>query len=282
MMMRPTPWALLAAMAFCIPFAKGEISFINAELGEVRERAALEGKLYFVHFTAGWCMPCQWMEEHTFSDPRLSQYVNAHYLPVQFDVDESRGRRYKQQYSVKVLPALLIFNAQGVLLDRYDESLEPEAMLKILQSHDKPGNKLVAGGADAVVLDSPRPHFAVSRPALIPENATRTSTAPSASALASNEPANEQLPLVTTKLKSDKGFGIQIGVFTDYQNALDEVKRLENKFNQPVNLFGDKQNGKQTYKVIIGLFSNKSAAQEFLNYLHLNDILGFVKDLSGM
>jgi cell division protein FtsN len=92
----------------------------------------------------------------------------------------------------------------------------------------------------------------------------------------------EQRPVVTTKLKSDKGYGIQIGVYTDYSNALVEVRRLEQKFNQPVNLYGGEQNGKQVYKVIVGLFSSKPEAQQFLDYLHRNDILGFIKDLSGL
>ncbi len=282
-MTRPTPWALIAAILFCLPVSKAEISFINAELGEVRDRAALEGKLYFVHFTASWCMPCQWMEEHTFSDPRLSQYVNNHYLPVQFDVDESRGRRYKQQFSVRALPSLLIFNAQGVLIDRYEESLEPEAMLKILQTHDKPANKTVAdaqNGAQAAVLNSPRPRFAITRPALIPEQAKPANYSPGAST-GSNVIQPEQRPVVTTKLKSDKGYGIQIGVYTDYANALVEVRRLEQKFNQPVNLYGGEQNGKQVYKVIVGLFPSKSEAQQYLDYLHRNDILGFVKEVNS-
>ena len=106
------------------------INFYQGTLATAKEKAAQEGKLYFVEFTASWCMPCRWMDETTFTDPHLSTYVNNNYVPVKVDIDNFDGYAYKQTYNVKVLPTILVFNSQGKLLARYAESLAPSKMLK--------------------------------------------------------------------------------------------------------------------------------------------------------
>lgn len=277
-------WAVVIFTALH-PSLHANIQFITADLSDVRNQAAQEGKLYFVHFTATWCMPCQWMEEHTFVDQALSSYVQYNYLPVKFDVDESRGLVYKKQYNIKLLPSLLIFNAQGVLIDRYEESMEPQKMLQILEKNNTAGNRAGTFTAstslvpDASILNSPKPNFVISRPALRPDTPGTSAAVASTVAL---KPTAPQAQPVSTAMKSEKGYGIQVGVFTDYSNAVQEVGRLERRFEQPVNIFTGNQDGRQMYKVVIGLFPLKSKAEDYLNYLQRNDVLGFIRDLAEL
>ncbi|KAA3624233.1 MAG: DUF255 domain-containing protein, partial [Bacteroidetes bacterium] len=71
---------------------KASVQFVDAALSEVREMAAKEGKLYFAHFSADWCMPCQWMEQNTFKDPKLAFFANKNYLAAKLDIDHSEGQ----------------------------------------------------------------------------------------------------------------------------------------------------------------------------------------------
>lgn len=277
--------ALLAILLLPAQSAFANVNFLNASLPEVRQMASREGKPYFVHFTATWCMPCQWMEKNTYADPALSRYANANYFSVKIDIDNEEGRRYKAQYSITALPSILVFDERGVLLDRYEESLEAPALLDILQKHHRQG---LAGiqlasntAADAAVLDSPKPQFALRRPALIPEE---RASFDDAAYIADARPVAATLPSQTDTQtpRANLGYGVQVGVYSDYNNAVQQVGRLEKKFEQPVNIFAGKTEGKATYSIVVGLFKTQAQAAEYLHYLNRNDIKGIVKHIAEM
>jgi len=276
--------ALLAILLLPAQSAFANVNFLNASLPEVRQMASREGKPYFVHFTANWCMPCQWMEKNTYADPALSHYANANYFPVKIDIDHEEGRRYKAQYSITVLPSILVFDERGVLLDRYEESLEAPVLLKILQKHRTQGlaGIQVAGSTpvNTTVPDSPKPQFTLRRPALIPEEGTvfEAEYASARPVPAVHIPSQTDTQTPRTNL----GYGVQVGAFGDYNNAVQQVARLEKKFEQPVNIFTGKSEGKPTYTIVIGLFKTQAQAAEYLQYLNRNDIKGIVKHIAGM
>ncbi len=287
-----TTTALLVTFVLSAHSTFANVNFLNASLPEVRQMAAREGKPYFVHFTATWCMPCQWMEKNTYADPVLSRYANTHYFSVKIDIDNEEGRRYKAQYAISALPSILVFDERGVLLDRYEESMEAAILLDVLQKHHTRGLAGVqyagTAPADLSVLDSPKPQFSLRRPALIPEESasfdqeyvpvTRVASSQPSLPARTNVPAKTD----TQTPRANLGYGVQVGVYADYSNAVQQVGRLEKKFEQPVNIFAGKTEGKTTYSIVIGLFQSQAQATEYLRYLNRNDIKGMVKHIAEM
>ncbi len=271
---------------------KASVVFVDAALSEVREMAAKEGKLYFAHFSADWCMPCQWMEQNTFKDPKLAFFANKNYLAAKLDIDHSEGQWYQNQYQVATLPTILIFSSQGVLLDRIESSLGAADFLAILEELNKPANKisvrppeLLAGNIS--VMDSPKASFVFSRPALVPDQQHNlaynkpvfkrqtTVTAAIKPAEPRRYPANETLAFTP---KSVAEYYIETGKFDQYQDAVNQVNMLEKDFDQPVQLFTQRQNGQLFYYVTIGDFKSKSKARNFLYFLLRNDVKGELKE----
>lgn len=114
-----------------------KVDFINGSLGLAIQKAGQEGKLLFVEFGAQWCMPCRFMDENTFKDGEVVSYLSDNYVPVKIDIDDFDGFVYKEKYKVKALPTFLIFNSEGKVIERYEQSMAPSNLLNILRQHNQ-------------------------------------------------------------------------------------------------------------------------------------------------
>lgn len=293
-MVKQLIFTLLLLPCLLAAFPNESVNFIDGNLSEAQARAQLEGKPYFVHLTATWCMPCQWMDEHTFTDAALIGYVSENYLAVRMDYDSKEADLFKRQYQVKTLPSILIFDAEGKLMDRHEKSLDAPQLLKILfenqqalspspassqltaSAHYTPPARTVAYNSDDI-----------SRPALIPDAApAQTQVKPH---VRHEQPAtsNSYYNLQPTRQpetaapRSTARYAIQVGVYSDYDNAFRMKSKMVDRFDQLVRVEDLAHNGKKLYRVLVGTFEEKSAAEDYLLYLKRNDVKGFVKNIDN-
>ncbi|MCB0579396.1 MAG: thioredoxin family protein [Phaeodactylibacter sp.] len=264
----------------CLPFLLSAAhstppGFLEGSPPEAQRMAAREGKLYFIFFAADWCMPSQWMEEQTFRDETLAAFLEKNYLALRADVDLPEGKSLKERYAVRILPSVLVFSARGQLLGSHEGAIGPEALQEQLKAYPIPDNRRqFAGGKD--ILDSPRPVFALSRPALIPDAAAGTPAAalsarPSRPALFSTaaSPSRPSVP--------PSQFTIQVGVFSSYSNAVRHCAALEDSVKLRTEISPCQLNGQNRYKVFLGLFGSQEEAEGCLERVRRNGIDGFVK-----
>ena len=126
--------------------AQTKVRFFSGSLTSVKQKARDEGKLYFIDFHASWCAPCALMDETTFNDDQLARYLEKSYVPFKVDVEEFDGYSLKQQYNIKTLPTFLVFNSQGQMVARYEESMGTTRFLREMQKHDTPNNRAKKSG----------------------------------------------------------------------------------------------------------------------------------------
>jgi septal ring-binding cell division protein DamX len=129
----------LAAMMLLISvvgFAQGnQIDFIKGGVSAAKTRAVSEGKLYFAFFYTDWCLPCKWMEDNTFKDKEIIQFINQNYLAVKINIDDFDGHAHRQQYNVEFLPTIIIFSQGGDILGKYEESLSSTRFMEAIRKH---------------------------------------------------------------------------------------------------------------------------------------------------
>lgn len=79
-----------------------------------------------------------------------------------------------------------------------------------------------------------------------------------------------------------KGYSIQAGVFADYGNVLINAEKWQSQFNSPIIVNINELNGKTVYKVMVGLFSDKSSAESALAKMKNSGVAGFIRNLADL
>jgi cell division septation protein DedD len=87
---------------------------------------------------------------------------------------------------------------------------------------------------------------------------------------------------VNVNQKPSSGWGVQIGVYSNYDSVLSLVAKLKQQFGQPVFVVVSNQNGRQLYKVVVGAYANINEASIMQSRLTQAGYQGFVKNLADV
>ncbi len=273
-------------MTLCLPArASSDINFFEGELDDLKKQAGEYGKMSLVYFYASWCMPCQWMEKYTYQNTELAEYLNEYYFPIRVNIDAPDGLQEKKKYQVTLLPTILIFDSYGNLLARYEESLSSEKLLNLLKKHNRfsTGAKEKISKANSPVLQAPQAKN-IYYPPLIPEQAPSMAPAQNVHSQqqgAFSQNVSQPMPLSSTIMSEANNyyFGVQVGAFSNKQNAERELKILRSKIKEPLHLFTEDLHNRKIFKIIAGKFSDQNQAIECLNSVKQQKIFGFVKKI---
>lgn len=132
-----TIFVLLLASFYNYASTSSKINFIENNLESAKIVAEKEGKLIMVDFWATWCSPCKWMDEQTFSKPEVANYLNKNYISVRVNIDNFDGIEYKNKYDIRFLPTIMVVDANGKVIKKYEESMAPSKLLRILKDLDE-------------------------------------------------------------------------------------------------------------------------------------------------
>ncbi len=69
------------------PVEPGRVNWITLE--EAQEKSKTEKRKIFVDVMTDWCGWCKRMEETTFTDPAVAQYLNEHFYAVKFNAEQT-------------------------------------------------------------------------------------------------------------------------------------------------------------------------------------------------
>ena len=83
------------------------VSFLSTDLNaqkvdwltweEALEKNQKEKRKFLVDVYTNWCSWCRKMEKRTFSNPVISEYVNANYYPVKFNAEQKQDIIYNNK-----------------------------------------------------------------------------------------------------------------------------------------------------------------------------------------
>ena len=312
---------LIGLFAYAPAISALDDLFVEGTLEQVEAMAAREGKLYFVDFYANWCLPCKWMDETTFSDPEVANFLRANYIPTKVNIDDFDGFKYKEQYNVRMLPTFIIFNSSGNIVGRFEESMPPSKMLNLLKDYNTPENKIKRHVPEPIVeapINQPvtiaeepvieAPEYAwnddVYRVPVEKEEPKIEEVVYEETAVFQEEIAVEEEIVVkeiqtivnapeviseavglfqfSVNPQEKSGYAVQVGVFGKYGNVLRESTQFQSLYGHDIIVSIVRVEGKEIYKLMLGSFADRYDAQTLVNQIIEDGREAMIKDLSKL
>lgn len=99
--------------------AEGQINWHDADAGLAVGKDT--HKMILVDLYTDWCRYCKKLDETTFTDPKLIDYLNDKFVCVKANAETSKeGRRIKKEFTINGYPCTLVFNETGTYLGKFE------------------------------------------------------------------------------------------------------------------------------------------------------------------
>lgn len=91
-------------------------AFHELSLDEALRKATAEEKLVMIDFHARWCQPCRELEEQTWTNTGVQEWLRNHAVAIKSDIDADR--ELAALHHVRSIPALVFLKSDGSELGR--------------------------------------------------------------------------------------------------------------------------------------------------------------------
>lgn len=138
-------------------YAEG-VKFETIPWEKAIQKAQDKNKLIFVDAYTDWCGWCEVMEEKTFSNSVISDFMEKHFFSLRYDMEQGEGKRLAMKYSISSFPTFLIFDKDGKLVYKTSGFSPPKDFIIILEEAIDPESWESAPGISND-LELPYPDF---------------------------------------------------------------------------------------------------------------------------
>jgi thioredoxin 1 len=95
------------------PEISSGINFFKGSYKDALAEAKKQNKPVFIDAYTSWCTPCKQLKKNTFTDTKVIQYLNEHFINVSIDVEKGEGPSIADKYKVTHFPTMIIADKEG-------------------------------------------------------------------------------------------------------------------------------------------------------------------------
>ncbi len=252
-----------------------------------KAQAETENKLFFVDFDASYCATCRNMEQSTYMDNNLANFMRQNVVAARVDVQDFDGVMLSQQYEVEALPTMLIFDSKGKLVQRLVGFQSASNLLKLMQQ----AQTVAPTPVPVVEPERAKVVQPLAKDEPLPNNNSNNNSnvAPNVSPSLFGMPEPKTAPtsplglfeIVVTRAQRS-GYSVQVGAYNNYETALDQADMMRELYGQKTILCVDKNATETIYKLFVGVFPTRDEANKFHGVLRKNKMNGLVRDLNSI
>ena len=126
--------ATLFALILLVTGAQAQELNWETDLDLAKNRAAKEGKLLLLHFTADWCRPCKQLKTFVFTSPKVISSINERFVPVQVNTDDNP--ELVKQYDVDSIPLDIVITPEGRMLQKRQSPKDATNFVRMIEAVD--------------------------------------------------------------------------------------------------------------------------------------------------
>jgi uncharacterized protein YyaL (SSP411 family) len=125
--------ALLVVAIFSFGFDwSGKVNWALS-YSSAQQLAEKEGKLIFVDIGLTTCPPCRYLAERVYTDPKVANYINSHFIPLFYLADRDRVPLPVANYFTGSTPTIMFIKPNGELFTSFIGARPPAQFLEILK-----------------------------------------------------------------------------------------------------------------------------------------------------
>lgn len=125
--------AFVAARTFANSDSDEGIQFFRGDWNAALQKAKAEHKPIFVDIYASWCGPCKMLKRKTFTNKKVGEYFNSHFINTSFDGEVDEGVKLANKFQLQGYPTLILLDENGKVL-MYEMGYQtPKQLLGLVQ-----------------------------------------------------------------------------------------------------------------------------------------------------
>lgn len=105
------------------------VFFLKESWQNALAKAKKEDKPIFLDAYADWCRPCKEMDREVFSQNKVGEFFNEHFVSVKLNIDEGDGLQLSEEYNIDEIPKYLFFTPEGELINELTGKMPAETLI---------------------------------------------------------------------------------------------------------------------------------------------------------
>ena len=95
-----------------------------------------ENKKGFLHFYTDWCTYCKLMKKQTFSNAKVINYMNKHYIAIRVNAEDQTAKKIVKDYGVDRFPLNFFLQKDASVIGERPGYVPPDTFISMLKFID--------------------------------------------------------------------------------------------------------------------------------------------------